>query len=297
LLRRHAGKIITTESRGGIPRAPPGALRAGELRLTKGTAVELLREEARLATLAGLNIADAEPDAAFDRYTRLAQKLLNAPVAAISVIDRDTIWYKSRVGFATPSRPRTGAMCEIVTREMRTLVAPDLARDARFRDMPFVAGAPFLRFYAGAPIIVRERHAVGALCVMDQRARELTAEDVAAIECLARGVADEIEAAQTRRDSDLALSERESLLLCLLALRAGELVADTELVALGFGLFAPAVSATRLRAEMETLRLKLAALSSDAEIVARGRGGYRVDPGKFAAAAARFPRLLLRGVA
>jgi GAF domain-containing protein len=270
----------------------------GELWLTRGTAVELLREEARLATLAGLNIADAEPDAAFDRYTRLAQKLLNAPMAAISVIDRDTIWYKSRVGFATRSRPRMGAICEIVTREMRTLVAPDLARDARFRDMPFVAGAPFLRFYAGAPIIVRERHAVGALCVMDQRARELTAEDVAAIECLARGVADEIEAGRTRRgDDELALSERESLLLRLLALREGEVVADTELVALAFGLFAPAVSATRLRAEMETLRLKLAALSSDAEIVARGRGGYRVDPGKFAAAAARFPRFLLRGVA
>jgi GAF domain-containing protein len=265
--------------------------------------MELSYENARLAALSRLHIMDTEPEEAFDRVARLAGRLLHAPMAAISLIDRDRQWFKARVGFTLESTPRAYAFCDHVLRSKRALVVPDALNDPRFSDNPLVCGELGLRFYAGAPIIVHERYALGALCVIDRKPREPSREDVMTIEYLARVVADEIEMRepQDRDDTpsalDLSLTERERLLLRLLTSRAGAAVSETDLAALGYGVFAPNASAARVREEMETLRRKLATISGDGAILTRDGVGYRVKTREVFGAAKKFPGVFGRDFA
>ena len=128
-------------------------------------------EERRLATLGRYGVLDTPAEQAFDDLTRLAAQVLGAPIALVSLIDRDRQWFKSRVGVEVCSTPRDMAFCDHAIRHREVMVVEDASRDPRFATNPLVVGEPFIRFYAGAPLLTDEGFALGTLCVIDHQPR------------------------------------------------------------------------------------------------------------------------------
>lgn len=129
-------------------------------------------EEARLASLARLQLLDTAPEPRFDRLTRLAARAFGAPIAALTLVDRERQWFKSSCGLDGRETPRDESFCaHVVYDPSRTLVVPDALHDPRFAGSPAVTGNPNLRFYAGHPLRLADGTCVGALCVADTRPR------------------------------------------------------------------------------------------------------------------------------
>ena len=97
--------------------------------------------------------------------------------------------------------PIEQSVCAHALQQGATLNIPDLTMDARTRDNPLVTGEPYIRFYAGAPLVTPEGYPLGALCVTDTIPREITPTQTAALEALARTVSAHLE--QRRHIADL----------------------------------------------------------------------------------------------
>ena len=111
-------------------------------------------EAIRLARLRALNILDTGPEQVFESFTRLARSVLDMPISAISLIDRDRQWFKSIQGLSVAQTPRADAFCaHAILRPAEVMVVPDALEDGRFADNPLVTGQTGIRFYAGAPIL------------------------------------------------------------------------------------------------------------------------------------------------
>ena len=161
-------------------------------------------EPGRIATLKSLEILDTPAAPEFDNITELAARLLCAPIVQISLIDEDRQWLKSYTGHSTRQIPRQSAFCDQTIRATEPLVVSDTRVDPRFAANPFVIAAPFVRFYAGVPLII-DGAAVGSLCVIDTTPRLLSAEQRVTLETLAALVVDQLHA--HRRSLQLARSE------------------------------------------------------------------------------------------
>lgn len=127
-------------------------------------------EAARLAALRDLALLDTLESESFDRITRMASRMFDVPIAAVSLTDAHRQWFKSHVGTAGREIPRDRAPCAEVTAQAGMVVVPDLQQDPRFRDS--VLARSGVRFYAGAPLITRDGHVLGAMCVLDHTPRE-----------------------------------------------------------------------------------------------------------------------------
>lgn len=143
-------------------------------------------EKERLERLHSYAVLDtaAEPD--FDDFTVLASRLLGAPVALISLVDRHRQWFKSRVGLDAAATPRDEAFCAHAILSEDLFVVEDARADARFADNPLVTGDPHIRFYAGCPLVTTDGVALGTLCVIDRVPRELGAADADTLRRLGR---------------------------------------------------------------------------------------------------------------
>jgi hypothetical protein len=174
------------------------------------------REAERLRALARYTVVDSGPEDAFDELAKLAALACDAPVALISLIDRDRQWFKARVGFDARETPRANAICDHTIRGREMFVVEDTAADPRFATSPLVAGGPRIRFYAGAPLLAPDGHAIGTLAVADGAPRQLSSERRAALQALARQVVAQLElrrcALDAKRATDTA-SERFELFM------------------------------------------------------------------------------------
>ncbi|MFN0251712.1 MAG: ATP-binding protein [Kofleriaceae bacterium] len=145
-------------------------------------------EEARLRTLASYDILDTEAEVQFDALSRLAAITLDAPIALVSLVDRDRQWFKSRYGLDARHTGRDISFCGHAVEARGTLVVADASADPRFADNPLVVGDPHIRFYAGVPLETPEGHVLGTLCTIDRRPRELTTAQRETLELLATQV-------------------------------------------------------------------------------------------------------------
>lgn len=162
-------------------------------------------ENARQAALDKLRILDTPPEARFDRLTRMAAKLLDAPIALISLVDRDRQWFKSCIGLDVSEAPRSLSFCGHALFDTQPLIVEDARKDARFFDNPLVTGDPHVRFYAGTPLHSADGHALGTLCVIDRKPRTLSEED---LQCL-RDLADCAEEQMSARELAIHYREQE----------------------------------------------------------------------------------------
>lgn len=150
-------------------------------------------EAARLAALREYEILDTEPEKAFDDLARLATLVCDTPMAQVSFVDDLRQWCKARVGHDLSETPLDSSFCTHAILADGLLVVPDALEDERFADSPLVTGDPKVRFYAGAPLITPDGHALGTICVMDRVRRDLTDEQAEALLSLARLVMTQLE--------------------------------------------------------------------------------------------------------
>ncbi|WP_426197005.1 putative bifunctional diguanylate cyclase/phosphodiesterase [Massilia sp. DWR3-1-1] len=149
------------------------------------------RETRRLNALRALNLLDTAPSEAFDRITRLAARLFDLPIAAVSLTDSDRQWFKSRVGTMRTEIARVLTPCDLVTAGESVLVVEDLLRHPTLCNS--VLAADGVRFFAGAPLFTRDGYCLGAMCVLGTAPRSMTAQDLATLQDLAAMVMAQIE--------------------------------------------------------------------------------------------------------
>jgi GAF domain-containing protein len=150
-------------------------------------------EAERMAAVHHYRILDTPPDSAFDRITALAARLFNVPMAIVSIVDHDRIWFKSHHGTAAEQIPRDPGLCASAILQGDVWVVENAAEDPRTLSNPLVVGDFGLGFYAGAPLKTREGHNLGTLCLLDTVPRKMSAADSANLQDLARLVTNELE--------------------------------------------------------------------------------------------------------
>ncbi len=150
-------------------------------------------ETKRLKVLWEYEVLDTVPEEVFDDLTELAAKICEAPIALISLVDEKRQWFKSKVGLSVSETSRDVSFCAYAITRPGLFIVPDATRDRRFADHPFVTGKPKIRFYAGAPLVTPDGHALGTLCVLDTVSRELRPDQKQALRILAHHVVSQLE--------------------------------------------------------------------------------------------------------
>ncbi len=143
-------------------------------------------EKRRLEVLWKHNLLDTPPEKPLDDLTELAATVCETPIALISLVDEKRQWFKSRIGLTEMETPREASFCSHAILQNEVMLVPDALKDPRFAGNPLVTGHPFIRFYAGAPLVTEEGCALGTLCVIDHKPRELSDKQVKALQTLAR---------------------------------------------------------------------------------------------------------------
>jgi DNA-binding response OmpR family regulator len=168
-----------------------------------------INEHARQDSLNAYAILDALAEQAYDDITLLASTICQTPIAIISLVDEDRQWFLSKVGLTASETPREQAFCaHAIMNPDEVMVVPDAREDARFVNNPLVTGDPCIRFYAGAPLVAADGHALGTVCVMDSKPRSLTAEQVTALHALSRQAVALLDRRRVETELDVAMKAR-----------------------------------------------------------------------------------------
>jgi GAF domain-containing protein len=146
-----------------------------------------LNERARLELLRQYGILDTAAEPAFDEITARAAEICQTPISLLSFVDKDRTWFKSNTGLPFGEIPRETSFCAHAICQNDLYTVPDRLGDERFSRNPLVTQKPHLRFYAGIPMLSPEGLALGTLCVIDRKPRELTQEQTDKLKELARG--------------------------------------------------------------------------------------------------------------
>lgn len=180
-------------------------------------------ESQRLETLRRYDILDTDAEPAFDELVALAAKLLDMPMALVTLVDQDRQWFKAQLGVDGTETERNDSFCAHALGKPDLMMVPDAAIDDRFKENPFVLDAPKVRFYAGAPLVAPDGSGLGALCVLDRVPRELTEDQQLTLKVLGRQVMNQLE---LRRLLARSRKERADLLGIINVLPAAVIVAE-----------------------------------------------------------------------
>ena len=151
------------------------------------------KESDRLDAVRRYDILDTPPDGAFDRISAMAARLFGVPIAIVSIVDSDRIWFKSHHGLETEQLDRDPGLCASAILHEGAWIVPDAAIDVRAMANPLVAGEFGLRFYAGVPLRTHDGFNLGTLCVLDLEPRVVTEEEASILTDLATLVMDQLE--------------------------------------------------------------------------------------------------------
>ena len=151
------------------------------------------KETERLAALRRYEILDTPPDGSFDHVAAIAARLFDVPIAIVSLVDEDRIWFKAHHGLDIEQIDRSPGLCASAILQADPYVLTDASCDPRSLANPLVAGEFGLRFYVAAPLRTSDGHNLGTLCVIDQKPRGVTDDQIAQLEALARIVMDQME--------------------------------------------------------------------------------------------------------
>ena len=163
-------------------------------------------EADRLAEVHRYEILDTPPDGAFDRIARLAAQLLDVPIAIVSIVDVDRIWFKSHHGTDVTQVVRDPGLCASAILQDEPWIIENAAIDPRALTNPLVAGKLGMRAYAGAQLRTRDGHNLGTLCVLDRRPRAFSKSQIKILEELAAIVVRELEVRLAARRAVVAIT-------------------------------------------------------------------------------------------
>lgn len=150
-------------------------------------------EAARLEAVHRYQILDTPQDGAFDRITSLASRLFSVPIAIVSVVDQDRIWFKSHHGLDVDEVDREPGLCASAILQNEPWIIEDARLDSRALSNPLVLGELGLQFYAGIPLHTRDGYNLGTLCIIDRHPRTLSHQDLTTLEDLAAIVMHDLE--------------------------------------------------------------------------------------------------------
>ncbi len=167
------------------------------------------REAERLTALRRYEILDTAPEQEFDDITRLAAQICDAPIALISLVDSERQWFKSHIGLDACETGRDVSFCAHALHQQHLFIIPDALADARFAGNGLVTGEPYIRFYAGAPLVTGDGQTLGTLCVLDCVPRTLSASQQETLLALARMVIAHLELRRKTSEQAQMLVERE----------------------------------------------------------------------------------------
>ncbi|RYC32369.1 PAS domain S-box protein [Lichenibacterium minor] len=165
------------------------------------------RERQRRAALDAYAVLDTAREPEFDDIVAMAARACGTPIAHINFIDGHRQWFKAEVGIGRRELPAEAPLCAATLEEEEILLVPDLAArpgaDASFRGL----AGPLPRFYAGVPLRTPEGVAIGTLCVLDHRPRELDGQQLFILKALARSVMAQLDLRRAVAERDRALEQ------------------------------------------------------------------------------------------
>ena len=151
------------------------------------------KELARLQALRSYEILDTPPDGSFDKMTGLASKIFNVPIAIISLVDTDRIWFKSHFGLEIQQIGKDPGLCASAILSDEIYLIEDAKNDPRCLTNPLVTGKFGLQFYAAAPLTTKEGHNLGTFCIIDKRQRHINSEQQLMLKQMADIIMDQME--------------------------------------------------------------------------------------------------------
>lgn len=128
-------------------------------------------DEERIEVLDSFALMDTAPEQEYDHIIQMASRIFDVPTVLISLVHRNRQFFKARIGLDVCETGRDVSFCTYAMMDAKVFVIPDASKDERFRSNALVTGYPNIRFYAGAPLITSEGHALGSLCLIDQEPR------------------------------------------------------------------------------------------------------------------------------
>ena len=158
-------------------------------------------EAERMKAVHRYDILDSPPDGAFDRITALVARRFAVPIAIISVVDEDRIWFKSHHGLPVQQIDREPGLCASAILDGAPYLIEDARIDPRSLANPLVAGDFGLRFYAAVPLTTSDGHKLGTLCILDKEPRTLTTDEVEDLKDFATIVMDQLELGLSSRNA------------------------------------------------------------------------------------------------
>jgi PAS domain S-box-containing protein len=180
----------------------------------------------RLEALHALRILGTEPEAHYDAVCRTAAALFAVPIATVALLDADDLWFKAKCGLSATGAPRRLVFCAHTILSDEVLVVEDTRTDPRFADNPLVTGEPGIRFYAGAPLILRPGVRIGTLCLMDRQPRRFAQADRERLRDLSSVVVAHLRLYEVQAERERATADRHAAILGQLA--EGVIVTDAE---------------------------------------------------------------------
>jgi GAF domain-containing protein len=153
-----------------------------------------LSEKERLTSLKRYEVLDTPPDGSYDRIVSIASKMFNMPIALITLVDENRIWFKAKHGLTDVNEiPREPGLCASAILSDEVYLVENAIEDPRTLANPLVCSDFGLRFYAAAPLKTRDGHNIGNLCVIDKKPRYLSKEQIHLLQEMADVVVDEFE--------------------------------------------------------------------------------------------------------
>jgi GAF domain-containing protein len=151
-------------------------------------------DSARMEAVRRYDILDTPPDGSFDRITALAAELFDVPIALVTIVDHDRIWFKSRFGLeGVDEIGRDPGLCASAIMQDEPYIIEEARKDARSLANPLVSGKFGLQFYAAAALRTGDGHRLGTLCIIDREPRMFSPRQADLLQRLSEIVVDEME--------------------------------------------------------------------------------------------------------
>jgi len=145
-----------------------------------------MNEKERLAELYSYQMLDTLADRELDELSEIAAAICDVPIALVSLLDETRQWFKSKIGLETCETSIGSSFCNHAKNTPQELfLIEDALEDERFVNNPLVTGDPFIRFYAGIPLISPKGFVLGTLCVIDTKPRTLNECQIKSLRLLA----------------------------------------------------------------------------------------------------------------